>query len=162
MLLIIDKTCPNGFEVRPHTRLDALLSRLLASSIDRKLAAGHSPESDRLLAIRAQSLVAQGMRRTLARTLEEVLAKSARPRRARDRRVSPCRDRIMAAESDIRDIIACLSAPLPVPARGVAMVTALLRDGVGPLYNASCATDLRAVVREVVMALDPSLELIRG
>jgi hypothetical protein len=143
----------------PDRRRDALLARLLAPSLDRKLAAGRSPESHPLLAIRAQALVAPDMRRTLARTLAEVVKKGSRSRQTGVGRIPLCRDRIIAAESDLREMIAYLSAPFPLPARGVAMVTSLLRDGLGPLYNPNCAADLGLVVREAVAALNTSLEL---
>jgi hypothetical protein len=160
VLLIIDQQSPDRLEALSDRRLDSVLARLLAPSLDRKLAAGCPPESHRLLATRAQALVAPGVRRSLARTFEEVLEMGGRPRRTRDRRISPCRDRVLAAESDLRDLIASLTVPLPLPARGVAMATSLLRDGTGPLYNPSSPSDLGSVVRAAVAALDPSLKLV--
>src|ERR1700736_3303297 len=65
MILITDQRTPDRFEALPARRLDALLARLLAPSLDRKLAAGCPPETHRLLAIRAQALVGAGMRRPL-------------------------------------------------------------------------------------------------
>jgi hypothetical protein len=159
MIVVISQRAPDRLEALASRPVDVLVSRLLSSSLDRKLAAGCSPESNRLLATRAQILVARGTRRTLAHTLEEVLENGLRPHQAGRRRVSLCRDGIRAAESELRTMITYLSEPLPVPARGVAMVVALLRDGMGPLYNPNCESGLRSVARDVRAALDPSRQL---
>ncbi len=57
-------------------------------------------------------------------------------------------------------MIALLSAPLPIPARGVAMANVLLTDGAGPLYNPRCDTELRRVVEATNAQLDPSRAVI--
>jgi hypothetical protein len=158
-LSIPDQRTPDRFEALPVRRLDALLARLLAPSLDRKLAAGCPPETHRLLAIRAQALVGAGMRRPLARAVEELLGERSGQPQTRRRHAPMRRDRIMAADSELRAMIDCLTLPLPVPARGVAMVTSLLRDGLGPLYNRNCTTDLRSIVGEAVAALEPSRRL---
>ena len=159
MPIITDPRIPNRFEALHDRRRDGLVVRLLAPSLDRKLAAGYSPESHRLLAIRARTLVAPATRRALAQTLEEAVERARLPRQPGDRRIPLCDDRIMAAEFDLRDMISWLRVPLPLPARGVAMVTMLLRDGTGPLYNHNCTTDLRSLVRHAVAELDPSRDL---
>jgi len=45
-------------------------------------------------------------------------------------------------------MLAVLAGPVPVAARGVAMVSVLLTDGTGPLHNRRSALDLGAAVRE--------------
>ncbi|HWG15841.1 MAG TPA: hypothetical protein VG268_21455 [Streptosporangiaceae bacterium] len=46
-----------------------MLARMFGATLDRQLAAGHVPESGRLLAVRAQQIVALPRRRELARAL---------------------------------------------------------------------------------------------
>ncbi len=58
-----------------------------------------------------------------------------------------------AALAEVRDRLLGLS---PVPARGVATVGCLLRDGTGPLYNRRLsAHGLDAVLRQIAGQLDP-------
>jgi hypothetical protein len=40
-------------------------------------------------------------------------------------------------------------------ARGPALVTVLLTDGYGPLYQPNCTPDLRARLHDTINALDP-------
>ena len=55
-----------------------------------------------------------------------------------------------------------LMTPLPVAARGVAVVNRLLCDGAGPLYNRDSATDMRAVLRVATELLDPAAPLAQS
>jgi hypothetical protein len=57
------------------------------------------------------------------------------------------------ATAELGDLASRLLAPVPVPARGVAMVSQLLTDGVGPLYNAASREDLRATAQRAAEAL---------
>jgi len=66
------------------------------------------------------------------------------------------RDCIIACEPEIREMIVALLAPLESPARGTAMVSRLLSDGSGPLYNRHHPADLGIAVAEAVAGLDPS------
>jgi hypothetical protein len=59
-----------------------------------------------------------------------------------------CRDRVAAAEHDVRAMIGVLRGPLPVTVRGVAMAGYLLTDGTGPLYDRHSPIALDAAVRE--------------
>jgi hypothetical protein len=162
VLLITEQRGWDQFDFRWDRRWDRFLARLLASSLDRRLAAGSSPDSDRLLAIRAQTLVAPETREMLARSWERLLNADGRDRQPGDPRIPVCRDRIRAAEPDVPDMITSLLVPHPVPARGVAMVMSLLRDGTGPVYNPNCASNLGALVRRAVTELDPGIELDRS
>jgi hypothetical protein len=69
-------------------------------------------------------------------------------------------DRIVSAEPAIRDLISRLSAPLPVPARGVAMARLLLSDATGPVYSRRSRADLTAEVAAAAAQLDPALPLL--
>ena len=112
--------------------------RLLAPAGDRSqaLAPGRSPVSppDRLLAYRGRGTQMPAARRP---------------------RVPVCRDRVMESAEELGDLIRRLLADGPVAARGVALASALLCDGSGPLYHRGNADDVRARVREAVIALDP-------
>jgi hypothetical protein len=65
----------------------------------------------------------------------------------RTTRVPLCRDRIIAAEAEIRDLLAALPEARLESAAGVAMASRLLRDGTGPLYSRSCTTNLAVAVQ---------------
>ena len=75
-------------------------------------------------------------------------------------RLPLCRDRIVEAEPVMRHMLVALVAPQPVPARGVAMATALLSDGAGPLYNVDSSSDLVTALRQTMQALDASASLV--
>ncbi len=148
-----------GFACRANSRWIRLLAGVLALRLDGQLAAGLSPESNRLVAARAEKLVSLPVRSALAQHWGDLLRQAARPPAARTPVVPICRDRIMAADEDIRLMLEGLSTRLPVPARGVAVAKHLLTDGTGPLYNKSSPVDLVDAVREVVELLDPATSL---
>ncbi len=139
-----------------------LWDRALASSratvLDARLAAGVSPESGRLIALRARALVVPARRRRLAGDWDR-LVRVARERPA-TARVPLRRDRIVAAEADIRELQRSLRASAPVPARGVAIASNLLTDGAGPVYNRNSRVDLRSAVQEAIRQLDPTTALL--
>lgn len=160
LLLLRDGNDPGRLRTRPTRWWDRLGARLLARSLDRRLAADDAPESDPRLATRAQTLVAPDERRSLAANWEHLLELARiEPVRA-VRRVPLCRDRIADAESSVREMLVALVAPLPVTAAGVARASLLLSDGSGPLYNRRSSTDLVGAVNQVTEQLDPSVSLI--
>jgi hypothetical protein len=138
---------------------DHALSRAGGALLDARLAAGVSPESGRLIAVRARALVVPARRQRLASDWDRLLT-IARERPARATRVPLRRDRIVAAEADIRELQRSLRASAPVPARGVAIASSLLADGAGPLYNRDSCADLRAAVQEAIRQLDPLTALL--
>jgi hypothetical protein len=131
------------------------LARFLGPFQDEGLAAGRSPDGGRLRAARARALVAPACRDRLARDWESLLRAAGERPVPLDVRAPLCRRRILAAETDIRQLASALRAPLPVPVRGVAMAAMLLTDGSGPVYNGACATDLGAAVQEAIRRTDP-------
>jgi hypothetical protein len=161
-LLVAGAEGHEGFARRANRRWIRGLAGVLAFRLDRQLAAGLPPETNRLIAARADSLVSLPVRSALARHWRDLLTQATRPPVARTPTVPICRDRIMAAEADIRATLEALSARLPVPARGVAAANRLLTDGTGPLYNRSSPVDLVDAVREVVELLDPATSLSPG
>jgi len=158
-LLLTDPDNPEQLIARHNRGWICLVARFLASSLDRQLAEGRSPESHRLLAARAQVLVSPVMRRELVDSWENLLVQARRPPAMRDPR-APCnRQAIIECECDIRELRKALLTPLPVPARGPAMASWLLRDGAGPIYNRHRFGDLGATLRETITQLDASVSL---
>ncbi len=148
--------------VRRSRLADKLLARLFGASLDRQLAAGRAPESSALLAARAQHIVAIRTRRRLARNWENVLRRARRAYGAYHPAVPVCGDRILAAEPDVHELVRLMAAPLPVPARGVAMATTLLTDALSPVYNARSGNSLAAALEAAIDELDPALPLMSG
>jgi hypothetical protein len=135
---------------------DCLLARLRAPSLDRQIAAGCPPATSRLLAIRARQIVSPAGRRGLAQGWEHVLDLARRPPVPRPPRGPLCRDRIAAAERDVRGMLAVLTGALPIAARGATMASVLLSDGTGPLHNHRSPLDLGAAVRQATRQMDPA------
>lgn len=143
-----------------------LLARVLAVRLDRQLAGGARPEESAILATRAMVLTSAGHRRALAASLRRMLAASvappARPRpmtaahsagAASRPHVPLRRDRIAKSAPGLAGLASCLTAPRPVPARGVALVSQLLTDGSGPLYRAAAREDLGGLIDRASQAL---------
>jgi len=139
---------------RVHLR-DRLLARLRASRIDRDLAQGASPEFTVALALRARHLVGPESRRSLARSIENIVADADRFAQRRQLKIPLCRRRIREASIELGEVSERLRSGGPVSARGVAKLELLLADGCGPLYQRGSQEDLRARLREVIEALDP-------
>jgi hypothetical protein len=134
------------------------LAVLLGGSLDQQLAQGHAPESSRLLAARAEYLVATRVRRALSDDWDRVLEQARTTSPAR-RAARLCREKILAAEPEVHEMLRALVAPLPVPARGVATVSCLLSDGAGPLYNRNCPVALTHALCQAITQLDPAVPL---
>ena len=146
---------------------DRVLARVFGASLDASLAAGRPPESSRLLAARARDIVSLRRRRSMAGNWEHVLRVARRAQRARRGgsrgpagAVPVCADRVVAAEPAIRDLMNRLAAPLPVPARGVAMARVLLTDANSPVYNRRSGAALTDAVAAAAAQLDPALPLL--
>jgi hypothetical protein len=139
--------------------LDRVLANWRGFALDAQLAAGASPEGDRLLAARAIVLVDLPRRQKLARDWGR-LAKVARERQAASGRIPLRRDRILAAEPEILQLQECLRARLPVPARGVAMANRLLTDATGPVYSRKARVDLSTALRNAIREMDPQTALL--
>ena len=116
-LLLRDAVEPGGYVIRTSGPWARLLARLLAPWLDGRLASGTAPESGPLLAARAERLTSAPGRWAVAQDWRDLLRQASRPVPLRDPRVPLCRDRIIAAEGELRSMLAALSVPLPVPAR---------------------------------------------
>jgi hypothetical protein len=154
-LLVIDPGNRQQLTARRNRWWTRLAARLLASYLDRQLAQGRSPEETRLLGARAQVLVSPVMRFTLAEMWSDTVEQARRPPVMRNPRVPMNRDSIIAAGQEIQTMIEALLAPAPVSVRGPAMVSWLLSDGAGPLYDRRRSDDVAGALREATAQLDP-------
>jgi hypothetical protein len=138
-----------------------LLARCAAARLDCELAASTNPETSALLAARAIQLTSMKFRRDLARSLQRILAAAGHPTAGlplptaavQPPRIPLCRTRISRSAGPLAGLAGYLAAPGPVRAQGVAMVSQLLADGAGPLYNEACGDDLGVVIGKVTRAL---------
>lgn len=142
------------------TTWERLLTRWRADVLDAQLATGQPPEGDRHRAVRATALVAPQRRRELASCWQRVLERATGVPDLIDSRVPLQRSEVLAAADDIRAMVAALRVTGPVPARGVAIASRLLSDGLGPLYNSRGHPDLRTTVCAAIRHLDPSVEVV--
>ena len=141
-----------GMRTSPPLR-ERAAARVLGASLDRQLAAGCPARSQPLLAARARRLVSPSARRQIIRGWNNVLRQAERPPFMP--RPPLCRERIIAAEPDVRYLLALLAGPRPVAARGAAMAMVLLTDGTGPVHNHRSPLSLAAGVRAAIRELDP-------
>ncbi len=148
--------------MRPSRLTDRVLARILGASLDRQLAAGRTPESTPLLAARAQHIVAIARRRRLACNWENLLRVAQGAHGSYNGALAIRRDRVVAAEPAVRELVHRMTAPLPVAARGIAMATELLTDGLGPVYNPRSQVSLAAALETAIAQLDPALPLMGG
>jgi hypothetical protein len=148
-----DKT----FSIPELTRTDPWwvhgLARLKARSLDRRLAAGEIPASDRLLAAHADRILTPQSRRRLATDWELLLGTARRPIPSRSPRVLVRPRSVLAAEHHVRELIAMIREPGRVNPQGLALAALLLSDGAGPLYNPRRAADLVPALRTAAEAL---------
>jgi hypothetical protein len=103
-------------------------------SLDHRLAMGERPESDPALALRAQQLMQDKTRRSLARSLRRSLQLAYQPMRWGSS--APLDRRAVVDATPLMDGIARrLTAPMPVGVRGVALISDMLGDGASPRYD---------------------------
>jgi hypothetical protein len=155
-LLLYEQDFPYCLTARLNTRWLRAISRLRAPSLDRRLAEGRPPESDPLLAARAQVLVTPAERQKLAHLWADLMAQARKPPGLRVPRAPINRDSILANEPAIRALLALLVAAMPGQLRGIALMSSLLSDGAGPLYSRRCSEDLRGVLLEATTLLGSS------
>jgi hypothetical protein len=104
-------------------------------------------------------LVSPTMRLALARDWRNVSAQARKAPVMRDPRGRLNRRGVTACQSEIEQAIDALLVELPVPARGAAALSWLLRDGTGPLYAQRCSADLRKILCDAIAQLDPEVPL---
>lgn len=108
---------------------------LRAAALDTALAVGARPTPGSALAVRAERLTSARRRDALARTFTRALRDAHDDTAWVSQRVPLHRVNIAAAEREIGEVIARLTGPQPVDARGVARLRRVLADGHGPFYR---------------------------
>jgi hypothetical protein len=151
---LLHPSAPHDSAAHPSGPWDRFVARVLASSLDCQLAAGHPPLSSPALAIRAQQIVSPAGRRELVQNWIHVLDLAGRSPVPLSSRGPLCRSAVAAAERDVREMIGVLAGGLPIAPRGAALARRLLIDGTGPLHNQRSHLDLTAAVREATRQLD--------
>ncbi|MGV0809426.1 hypothetical protein [Mycolicibacterium setense] len=86
------------------------------------------------IAARAARLTSASERVALARALRRCVRESADDTILWSSRIPLHRKNIAAARTTIEAIIQRLHSPMPVDARGMARLTRVINDGLGPLY----------------------------
>lgn len=154
---VVVETGPWGVQAREATWRERILARLRSRGLDRQLAAGRSPESHPLLSLRAQRLTRPSTRAALAAAIGRVLREATSGARKRQ---PPLADlaAVRAVERDLVGLVDHLVAPVPVSARGVALVHEMLVDGAGPLYLRHSARELSEMIRTATLALEPDAD----
>jgi hypothetical protein len=149
--------------LRPWHRM---LARCTAARLDRELAAGTSPEASARLAARAMLLTSINFRRDLAASVHRILAAAGEPAAGQPAAVTPARteaahppriplnrSRICQAARPLARLAGQLAKSGPVPVQGVAMISLLLADGMGPLYHDARGDDLDDIIAKATRAL---------
>jgi hypothetical protein len=135
---------------------DRVLARCGAMRLDRAIATGAPVEGNRRIAVRALILVAPATRRSLAESWERLLGRSTVQVAAVSARLPIQKDELLAAQPEIRRLIALLRAPRPVSAAGVALASEILTDGAGPVYCPHSATTLDRCLQTALNVLGSS------
>lgn len=102
-------------------------------------------------------LVSQANRGELAQDLNNLLVQARKPSAPNTLRVPLNRRAIIACEPHLRELISALLRPSPAPARGIAMVSWLLSDGTGPLFNPRRSAELVNALTDAHTQLDPEV-----
>lgn len=158
-LIVLDPGGGDHYVMRPVRPWGRLLANLRVSTLDQQLAAGRPPESNVVLAARAQRLASPVSCRALAADWERILELSRRPQPTRYPHIPVCRVHVKDAEPELRTMLTSLLAPSPRAARGVAIASSLLRDGAGPVFNRHSEVDLVTALRSATEYLDASTSL---
>ena len=152
-----------GVWARRVTWWERMQSHLCGDRLDRDLAAGVPPETSPLLALRAAQISSPHSRRELAALVRHMLDSAVHPDEsplhARSMAILP---RVRKAQHEFEALAEHLEAPVPLPARGMAAVKLLLRDGAGPLYRYESRQSLPRLVRDITDLLDPSVDWSLG
>jgi hypothetical protein len=146
----------------PRTPLPIRIrTRLHRGRLDRELVSGADPNLGPLRRERAQQLVGEEWRRRSATNLERLLAEADSPPRPFNPRVPIARAAIRDSRGSLDTVVERLRAPAYISPQGVAMITALLSDGAGPLYGSGTSDSevLGRALEDTLHAIDNGPEL---
>lgn len=118
---------------RPSIRA-RLTARIRSGRLDAMLAVGTPTPPGSAIAARAARLTSISEREAIARVLRRCVHESANDTIVWSSRIPLHRKNIAVAEATIDAITLRLHSPLPVSARGMARLTRVINDGLGPLY----------------------------
>jgi hypothetical protein len=124
-----DTSTPRSWGLR--ARLKAFAGRL---ELDRRLAAGESPDAASELARRAYVLQHWRVRHRLADGLERVVIDAVAAPRESGPTVPIQREAVLAAQHDLLRLVRALRSEPSAPVRAIAIVSLLLTDGSGPIF----------------------------
>lgn len=134
------------------SRAARLRARLFADGYDRQIEAGVSPVAGTPLAAHWERVTSARERRDLAFGLCKLVRDARSVRGALNPRASVQVAAVRQASTVIDDVLARLTGPAPVRARGMARLRILLSDGRGPVYRAGQGT-VSAAMRGALAAL---------
>lgn len=117
-----------------HSIRARLTARIRSGRLDAMLAVGAPTPPGSAIAARAARLTSTAEREAVARALRRCLREAASDSMLWSSRIPLHRKNIAAAQDTIDAIALRLHSPLPVEARGMARLTRVLNDGLGPLY----------------------------
>ncbi|OMC36956.1 hypothetical protein A5740_05835 [Mycobacterium sp. GA-1841] len=129
-------TCPVGFSpshCRPTLRA-RLTARVRAPRLDALLAVGAPTPPGSAIAVRAARLTSAPERAAMARILRRCVREATSDAIFLSSRIPVHRKNIAAAEPVIDTITLRLHSPVAVDARGMARLSRLIHDGLGPMY----------------------------
>lgn len=118
---------------RPALRA-RIVARLRSARFDAMLAVGAPTPPGSAIAARAAQLTSTAEREVVAATLRRCLREATGPHVVWSSRIPLHRNNIAAAEATINAITLRLHSPQPVAARGMARLSRVISDGVGPMY----------------------------
>ena len=75
------------------------------------------------------------------------------PAAARPPRIPLRLERVSQCAPRLAELVSRLAKPGPAPVQGVAIISRLLADGMGPLYREACRDDLGAIIERATHAL---------
>ncbi len=157
IVVVVDER--GGVCARPATIRERIAARVHSDRLDHELAQGVPPEHSPELAVRAASLARMRTRLMLATSLRRLRRRSV----VQETHVlAPLPDarfqHLSTVQDELDGVVRRLVAPVPVPARGVALVHVLLHDGAGPVHQVGSPERLRAALVSAASALDPSTD----
>jgi hypothetical protein len=140
----------HALHLHPHREgalLDHVRARWAGADLDRRLAAGADPHSDRLLALRAARLATPASRALVATGLERAVASVDKPKSPLSAAIPVRRRPVRDARADLLSLAADLRQMSAPQARGVAMAERLITAPGSPLYCSTSGEEVRHAAR---------------